>query len=71
VKGGVDMKARNVSVTVVDVGGELYVSTTFHVPGSLQREDPPNDFRVRESARKKKQKAIQRFLESLEIPDDQ
>jgi hypothetical protein len=65
------MKVRNVSIAVVDYGGELYVSAVFHIPGSLQREDPPNNFRVRESARKKKQKAIQRWLESLEVPDDQ
>jgi hypothetical protein len=65
------MKARGVSVSVVDYGGELYVNAVFHIPGSLQRDDPPNERRVRESARKKKQKAIQRFLESLEIPDDE
>lgn len=65
------MKVKNVSASVVDSNGELYVNVTFHIPGSLQKEDPPNDFRVREGARKKKQKAIQHWLETLEVPDDQ
>ena len=61
------MKAKGVSVSVVDVGGELLVNATLRLPGSLPKEDPPNDFRVREGARKRKQKAIQRFIESLDI----
>jgi len=64
------MKAKNISATVVDMKGELYVSLTFYLSGSLPKEDPPHDFRVREVARKKKQKAMLRFIESLEIPEE-
>lgn len=59
------MKAHNVSVSVVDMGGELYVNATFRLPGSL-----PSELSIREAARKAKQKAIKIALEDTEFTHD-
>lgn len=64
------MKVRNVHVSVVDSGGDLYINITLRIPGSLPKEDPPNSFRVRESARKKRQKDLQQTLEAMEFNDE-
>lgn len=76
------MKARDVSVSVVHGGSELLVTVTMKLPGHqlhLELEpacpDPVNadatkyGKRVREGSRKRKQKELQRFLESMEFPD--
>jgi hypothetical protein len=71
------MKARNVSVSVVDFGHEgLYVMVTMKLPGhNLSREasHPSGDMykgvRVSEASRKQKMKELQKILESLEFPD--
>ncbi len=67
------MKARDMSVSVSDFGGELQVMVTFKVKGSLNRESPnltqlPGWSRVSEAARKAKAKEIQRLLEVVEFP---
>jgi hypothetical protein len=64
------VKPRNVHVSVVDSGADLYVNITLRIPGSLPKEDPPNSFRVKEGARKKKQKAVQQTLEAVEFNDE-
>jgi hypothetical protein len=79
------MKAREVSVSVVDFGGSLYVNITLKLPGhSLEMEDalPPEtrnsgkdtshrmpDKRVKESSRKRKSKDLQRIIEGIEFPE--
>jgi hypothetical protein len=74
------MKPREVSVSVADFGGELYVNITLRLPGhSLEREaahpDPVNadrtkvGTRVRESARKAKSKELRKLIEGVEFPD--
>lgn len=75
------MRAREVSVGIQETGGELIVLVRFKVksPG-LEREaacpDPPNcdpvkyGTRVKESARKRKEKELQRILEAIEFPND-
>jgi hypothetical protein len=60
------MKARNVSVSVIDGGEELHVwGVSFTIKGSLPRQDG----KVIESARRKIQKEIQRILEQVEFSD--
>lgn len=72
------MKARDVSVSVSDFGGELFIIATMRVTGSLEKEaacpepknPPPNaGTRVRESSRKAKAKELRKFLEGVEFPD--
>jgi hypothetical protein len=61
------MKPKDVSTSVVDHDGQLYVNITFRLPGSLPREEAPNQFRVKESARKHKQKAITHIVQEIEF----
>ncbi len=64
------MKPRDVSVSVVDHGGELFVMATFRLPGSLKRNNQPNgQFPIREDDRKAKQKAIAGVLKDVEFPN--
>ena len=64
------MKAREVSVGIQDTGGEYIVIVRLKVSGpSLEREAIPFGSRVKESARKQKEKELQRILESVEFPD--
>jgi hypothetical protein len=59
------MKAREISVNVVDFGGELYVMTTMKLKGvSLTREDNV----VTEKSRRERAKAIKAALETVEFP---
>jgi hypothetical protein len=64
------MRAREVSVGIQENGGELIVVVRFKVksPG-LEREAIPFGNRVKETARKQKEKELQRILESTEFPD--
>ena len=73
-------RAREVSVGVQDVGGELIVITRFKIRSEpLEREaacaDPPNcdpakyGTRVKESARRRKEKELQKILEAVEWPE--
>lgn len=65
------MKARDVSVGIQDIGGELIVIARFHVTSvPLEREVIASGTRVKESARKRKEKEIQKLLESVEYPND-
>lgn len=78
------MRAREVSVGIQDLGGEYIVITRFKVRGTpLEREvacpdspkladcDPATyGTRVKESARKRKEKELQRILEAVEFPND-
>jgi len=58
------MKARNVSVSVVDSDDEIKVwSASFTLKGSLPRKD---GF-ISESARRKVEKQIQKVLEQVEF----
>lgn len=64
------MKAREVSVGIQEVGGELIVVARFKVRSEpLEREAIPFGTRVKESARKQKEKELQKILESVEFPD--
>ncbi len=70
------MRAKDVSVMVVDFGGELYVNVTMKLKGhSLEREaahpsgDMTKGVRVSEGSRKRKSKELQRILEGVEFPD--
>ena len=73
------MKPREVSVSVTDFGGELFINVTMKIKGELQREvacpDPPNcdatkfGTRVKESARKAKAKELRKLIEGVEFPD--
>lgn len=64
------MKAREVSVGIQEVGGELIVVARFKVRSdSLEREAIPFGTRVKESARKQKERELQKILESVEFPD--
>lgn len=58
------MKANNVSVSVFEAGGKLYVQATFTLPGSLEKDTDSN---IAEGSRKRKQKEIQRLLEEVEF----
>jgi hypothetical protein len=60
------MKPRDISVSVVDLGGSLLINTTFQIEGSLPR-DPNNEARVLEPSRKQVQKALKQALEEMEI----
>lgn len=73
------MRAREVSVGIQDLGGELLVVARFKVRSRpLEREaacpepskcDPDKyGTRVKESARKRKEKELQKILESVEFP---
>lgn len=68
------MKAKDVSVTVTDFGGEIQVIAVFKIKGSLKRESPntellPGWSRVSESGRKKRSKEIAAQLETLDFGD--
>jgi hypothetical protein len=75
------MKAREVSVSVADFGGSLYVNVTLKLPGHpLETEDAFPDTRnstthsfpgkrVKESSRKRKAKDLQRLIEGIEFPE--
>lgn len=76
------MRAKDVSVGVQEVGGELLVLVRFRVrTAPLEREaacpDPPNcdpakyGTRVKESSRRRKEKELQKILEAVEFPDVQ
>ena len=58
------MKPRNVHVSTFDAGGgEIKVwNVSFTIPGSLPKRD--------ETARRKKEKEIQRLIETLDFPGD-
>jgi hypothetical protein len=60
------MRARNVSVSLYQQGGELRIwCATFTLKGSLPIKDGKTD----EGALRKKQREIEKLLESLEFPD--
>ncbi len=75
------MRAREVSVGIQETGGELIVLVRFKVksPG-LEHEaacpDPPTcdptkyGTRVKENARRRKEKELQRSVEAVECPND-
>ena len=70
------MKAREVSVSVGQFNGELYVNVTMKLTGhhlSMEAAHPSGDMykgvRVSEVSRKQKAKELQRILESVEFPD--
>lgn len=73
------MKPRSVSVSVVQMGDEQYVSVVFRLRGRLEKENlvgfdgtaEPDMFRVKESSRKNRQKSIQHTLESVEFDNDE
>ena len=61
------MRARNVSVSLYEQGGELRIwNASFTLRGSLPRGA---DGKVDEDALRRKQKEIQKILESMEFPD--
>ena len=79
-----DMKAKEVSVSVVDFGGSLYVNITMKLAGHpLEMEDACPDTRnsdrgtshgipgkrVKENSRKRKSKDLQKFIEGIEFPE--
>lgn len=65
------MRAREVSVGIQEVGGELIVVARFKVRSApLEREAIPFGTRVKETSRRQKEKELQRILESAEFPDD-
>ncbi len=60
------MKARGVSVSLYQHGGELRIwCASFTLHGSLPTKDGLTD----EVALRKKQREIEKLLESLEFPD--
>ena len=64
-------KPRNVGVMVVDMGGELKVLAQFTIKGHLEGESMPGGgSRVSARSRKKKQKELEKFLQTVEFPDD-
>lgn len=64
------MRAREVSVGIQESGGELNVLVRFKLKSSgLEREAIPFGSRVKESARRQKEKELQKILESVEFPD--
>jgi hypothetical protein len=64
------MRAREVSVGIQESGGEFIVVARFKVKSfGLEREEIPFGTRVKESARKQKEKELQKILESMEFPD--
>ncbi len=73
------MRAKDVSVGIQETPDGLIVLARLYVKSApLEREPacpdtpkcPPNvGTRVKESARKRKEKEIQRLLESVEFPD--
>lgn len=76
------MRAKDVSVGIQEVGGELLVLVRFRVRSSpLEREaacpEPSNcdpakyGTRVKENSRRRKEKEIQKLLETVEFPDVQ
>ena len=64
------MKLQDVSVSLYDAGnGTLRVwCASFTVKGSIPKDPQGHSY---ESAIRKKQKEIQRLLETMEVPDDQ
>jgi hypothetical protein len=76
------MKAKEVSVSVADFGGSLYVNITMKLAGhSLETEDALPDShntshgipgkRVKENSRKRKAKELQRLIEGIDFPEAQ
>ena len=64
------MRAREVSVGIQENGGELIVVVRFKVKSNgLEREIIPFGSRVKEGARKQKERELQKILESVEFPD--
>ena len=74
------MKPSDVSVSVSDFGGKVFVNVTFELRGhSLGRETAAPDpqtadaniygTRVREGARKAKAKELRKLIENMEFPD--
>lgn len=73
------MKPRNVGVSVVQMGDDQYVNVIFYLRGAkpLEKENmptakgglDPDNFRVKETARKRRQKQLQRVIEEMEFPD--
>lgn len=64
------MRAREVSVGIQEVGGELIVVARFKVKTKgLEREAIPFGTRVKEAARKQTEKELQRILELTEFSD--
>lgn len=62
------MKITDVSVGVQEVGGELIVLARFRIATQpLEREEIPFGSRVKESARRQKEKRLAKVLESLEF----
>jgi len=62
------MKAREVSVGIQDVGGEQIVVVRLKLNDApLERESIPFGSRVKESARRRREKEIQKVLESVEF----
>jgi hypothetical protein len=61
------MKPREVSVSVVESEGHLYVNATFEIDGKLDKEMAGECERVIEGARKRMQKAIKKTLENVEV----
>jgi hypothetical protein len=61
-----EMRARSVSVSLYQQGGELRIwCTTFTLKGSL----PTKDGKIDEVALHKKQREIEKLLESVEFPE--
>jgi hypothetical protein len=75
------MKTRNVSVSVVQMKDDQYISVVFRLSGAppLDKETitspqgvvVPDQFRVKESSRKQRQKAIQHIIEKMEFSNDE
>lgn len=63
------MNAKEISVSVVDFGGEeLFVHVTFKLKGHLERDETGQ--RVREGTRKAKSKEIRKILEGVEFTNE-
>ena len=75
------MKPRSVSVSIVQMDDdEQYVNVVFRLHGAkqLERENmptakgglDPENFRVSEASRKRRQKQLQRVIEEMEFPNE-
>lgn len=61
------MKAKNVSVSLYEQGGELRIwCASFSIKGSIP---PTKDWKARETAIRKKCREIEKILEAVEFPD--
>lgn len=66
------MRAQEITVNVVDFGGELFVTTTMKLKGvSLYKEkiEGTSNHRTSEKARRVKAKEIKSYLQAVEFPD--